>query len=114
MDIVMGNHDKIPASKFRSNAIDVNDCDLMIPPFTFCHHPQEGIVFDKYFVSGHIHPVFCIQGMANQSVRLPCFYFSKTQAVLPSFGYFTGGFEIKRKPGDQVYLVMENSIVEVR
>lgn len=113
MDIVMGNHDQVPRNNFRDLSIAVNDCSLVIPPFTFCHHPQDEISFEKYFICGHIHPVFSIQGLANQNVRLPCFHFGKMQAVLPSFGYFTGGFEVKRKPGDQVYLVMDNSVVEV-
>jgi DNA ligase-associated metallophosphoesterase len=114
MQIVLGNHDQLTRSHYQNVSITVNDCELTIHPFTFCHHPQEGISFDKYFIAGHIHPVFSVQGLANQNVRLPCFYFGRMQAILPSFGYFTGGFEIKRKPGDLVYLVLDNSVVEVK
>jgi DNA ligase-associated metallophosphoesterase len=114
MDIVMGNHDHVSRSSLENVAMVVNECELTIPPFTFCHHPQDVISFDKYFISGHIHPVFSVQGLANQSVRLPCFYFGRMQAILPSFGYFTGGYEIKRHPGDMVYLVLDNSVVEVK
>ena len=114
MEMVMGKHDLISKSQFENASMTVNDCELTIGPFTFCHHPQEGISFDKYFICGHIHPVFSVQGLANQNVRLPCFYFGRMQAILPSFGYFTGGFEVKRKPGDQVYLVLDNSVVEVK
>jgi DNA ligase-associated metallophosphoesterase len=113
MDIAMGNHDELSPSHYKDIYISVSECDLVIPPFTFCHHPKKEPVPGSYFISGHVHPVFSIHGMASQSVRLPCFYFGKYQAILPSFGYFTGGYEIRRQNGDRIYVVVENSVLEV-
>ena len=114
MNMVMSKNDISPRINYKNLSIEVSDCTLQINPFTFCHHPQSEISFDQYFICGHIHPVFSVQGLSSGNVKLPCFHFGKMEAILPSFGYSTDSHEIKRKPGDQVYLVMDNSVVEVR
>ncbi len=114
MDMVMEKNDPQLKSIFRSMSIAVNDKELLIPPFTFCHNPPQEISFEKYFICGNTHPVFSVSGLASDNVKLPCFYFSRMHAILPGFGYSNGSsHEIKRRTGDQVYLVMDNSVVEV-
>jgi metallophosphoesterase superfamily enzyme len=46
-------------------------------------------------ICGHIHPVVRMKGKGRQKIRLRCFIKEPTRLILPAFGYFTGGFEIK-------------------
>jgi len=65
----------------------------------------------KYILCGHIHPAIRLQGTGRQSARVPCFYFSKHQAILPAFGAFTGMYTIQPKEQDQVFLVVQNKVL---
>ncbi|MBC7555780.1 MAG: phosphoesterase, partial [Chryseobacterium sp.] len=60
---------------------------LEIPPFTFIHEPE--IQEDQFTISGHIHPGVIV-GNRKESLKLPCFSYSKNQLVLPAFSEFTG------------------------
>jgi hypothetical protein len=51
--------------------------------------------------------------MAKQSLRLPCFYFTKTYAVLPAFSRFTGTHLIEPKKNSTIFAIVENKIVQV-
>jgi len=46
-----------------------------------------------------MHPGIRIDGLAKQSLILPCFYFNGSNFVLPAFGYLTGLFLLKREEG---------------
>lgn len=115
MQIVLGNHDRLPSSFCDDFNIDVYKTDLRIGPFTFAHHPAKKFTNeDEYVISGHVHPVVILSGKANQHLKLPCFYFGEQQAILPGFGYFTGGYRIKPASGDTVVAIASNKLVEVR
>jgi uncharacterized protein len=115
MDIVLGNHDYLPED-FRANyQIDIYPTELVIGPFTFAHHPRgEFMNGDEYVISGHVHPVVSLSGMARQRVKVPCFYFGVQQAILPSFGYFTGGYAIDIEDTDTVIAVAEKRLYTVQ
>lgn len=113
MDIVMGNHDSFPVSFYTEICLNVHKTDLTIGPFTFAHHPREGFHDEEYVISGHVHPVIRLNGLANQSLRFPCFYFGEQQAILPSFGYFTGGYYIKPEENDRVVAVVNKTLIEI-
>jgi metallophosphoesterase superfamily enzyme len=46
-------------------------------------------------------------------LRLPCFYLEhhKNLLILPSFGEFTGGYEVELKQNATAYVVVENSVL---
>jgi uncharacterized protein len=113
MHIVLGNHDKLPQDCYEDLPLKIHKKNLMIAPFTFSHHPKEKFLKDEYVISGHVHPVIKLNGKANQNFRLPCFYFGRQQAILPSFGYFTGGHAIQPKEEDKVIAVVKNELIEV-
>jgi DNA ligase-associated metallophosphoesterase len=115
MKIVLGNHDKLPDSFCDDFNIEVHKKDMNVGPFTFSHYPAKEFKSDEEYVfSGHIHPVIVLSGKASQHIKLPCFYFGKQQAILPSFGYFTGGYRIEPVKGDRVVGIAEGKLVEVR
>lgn len=63
-------------------------------------------------VCGHVHPVVVLRSHLDR-LRLPCFYLEKAQRclTLPSFGDFTGGYEVDLIPGTVAYVPSESTIV---
>lgn len=114
MDIVLGNHDRLPENFCVDYQIDIHPTELVIGPFTFAHHPREEFNDDEYVISGHVHPVVSLGGTARQHITVPCFYFGAQQAILPSFGYFTGGHIIEITQIDTVVAVAQNKLFAVQ
>ena len=114
MILVMGNHDGFPLEKYKEICIVVYNKELRWGAFTFTHHPKPLMEQDEYVISGHIHPVVQLKGLANQRLKFPCFYFGDQQAILPSFGEFTGGYNIKILENDQVIAVVENKLIRIQ
>jgi len=114
MILVLGNHDRFPIQKYRDICLVVYEQELRIGAFTFSHHPKPLLEDDEYVISGHIHPVVKLQGLANQRLKFPCFYFGEQQALLPSFGEFTGGYNIEITDNDQVIAVVEDQLIRIQ
>lgn len=109
MSIVRGNHDRA-AGDVPEIGIEGVDAPLVEPPFAFAHIP----VIDEsgYVVAGHLHPGADLVGAARQHVRLPCFWFGSRTAVLPAFGDFTGLWPVSPAPGDRVFVIAGDEVVE--
>ncbi len=115
--LVKGNHD-IWGQGYLPTALTVVE-ELLIAPFRLVHHPEPleevdtSKVNDYYTLAGHIHPAVVLQGKGAQALKLPCFYFGKTQGILPAFGAFTGLARLKPVKGDQVYVIAEGEVIQV-
>ncbi|HET9055030.1 MAG TPA: ligase-associated DNA damage response endonuclease PdeM [Cyclobacteriaceae bacterium] len=114
MDMVLGNHDRLPDDFCHHYQINIYPEELVIEPFTFAHHPREAFADEEYIISGHVHPVVHLRGIARQSTTVPCFYFGTQQAILPSFGYFTGGYTIDVRDNDTVVAIAQNKLFAVQ
>lgn len=108
----MGNHDILPLRLFDENKITVYADDYREAQFVIAHHPKSKFENDTYIFCRYIHPVFCLRAKGRQSIKLPCFVFDEMQAVLPSFGVFTGGYEIKTKDGRKIFMIANDRILE--
>lgn len=113
MLIVIGNHDVLPVSLFLESNIDVYKNDFEEDHFIFTHHPKVEPDPSKFVFAGHVHPVFTSYGKGRQSFRLPCFVVDKCQAILPSFGVFTGGFGVDLIAGRKIYMLTEQRVFAV-
>jgi DNA ligase-associated metallophosphoesterase len=113
MIMVVGNHDILPISLFLENYITVYQNDFEEDFFIFTHHPKEEPDPLKFVFAGHIHPVFTSYGKGRQRFRLPCFVVDKSQAILPSFGVFTGGFGVDLIAGRKIYMLTEQRIFAI-
>ena len=113
MIIVIGNHDILPMSKFLEADLKVYVNDFEEDFFVFTHHPKIEYDEGKFVFAGHIHPVFTTHGKGRQRVRLPCFIVDKFQAILPSFGVFTGGFQMDLIEGRKIYITTETTVFSV-
>ena len=106
--LVVGNHDIISPLRYEQIGISCLE-QLEKSPFLMTHHPLES--FEGYNISGHIHPAVRLRGNGRQSLRLPCFYISGRQLILPSFGAFTGSHVMEASPGDRIFALADGEII---
>ena len=67
-----------------------------------------------YGLAGHTHPCVNLQGRGREHLRLPCFWFRPTHAVLPAFGAFTGMADVEPDEADRVYVVAGDRVLAVK
>jgi uncharacterized protein len=111
--LVRGNHDILKGSWYKEARIDVIEPELELPPFIFTHEHCEDHQ-DLYTFCGHIHPGIYLHGLGKQSLRLPCFYFGANHCILPAFSKFTGTALIEPDPNENVFAIVENSLVQMQ
>ncbi len=115
IQLVKGNHDILKNEWYDAADVIVHKKKFSLSNFTFTHDINDCSGNEEnYCFSGHIHPGIRINGMAKQSLQLACFYFAKKYAVLPAFGKFTGTFPIHPVPGDAVFALIENKIMQIQ
>lgn len=108
--LVSGNHDIISPLKYEALNIKVIP-ELTLDSFLLTHHPEERNGFFNF--SGHIHPAIKLSGLGRQSVRLPCFYKTEHQMILPAFGEFTGTYTLEPCEGCEVYALLGDAVLPV-
>lgn len=110
-ELIPGNHDIVDPQLFSKNEIVIHEPGYTIENMHFSHYPEK--VDSLYNIAGHIHPGIKLVGDGLQSLKLPVFYFGADQAILPSFGTFTGIALIKPVPGDQVIAITNDELVQI-
>jgi len=106
LTLVRGNHDH-HAGDPPNSIIDSVDEPFLLAPLAFCHHPD--LIGAGYVMAGHVHPVARVTA-AGDSLRLPCFVIGNIRSILPSFGAFTGGFEVMPTIGDRIFLCAGDTV----
>lgn len=108
--LVSGNHDIIDPEKYRQLNVEIFP-ELIIDNFLLTHHPEEreGL----FTFCGHIHPAVKLHGFGRQKLKLPCFFKSKNQMILPAFGEFTGTYTMNPSKNDEVYAIVEDTVIKV-
>lgn len=109
--LVRGNHDRHAGDPPRELCIDCCDPPCADPPFVLSHHPFHS--GDGYVLAGHVHPSVTLYGAGRQRERLPCFHFGARRGILPAFGEFTGTADVTVLPGDRVYVVAGEQVIEI-
>lgn len=108
--LITGNHDIIAPEKFESLEIEqLEEC--VTEEFLLTHHPEEREGF--FNLCGHIHPAVRLQGFGRQRLKLPCFFKTENQMILPAFGEFTGCHVLKPKEADEIFVIAEQQIIKV-
>lgn len=88
---VTGNHDpEIPTSLFGGTCVD----EMALGPVTLRHVPSKGPLRAGGELAGHLHPA-ARMSRRGVGVRRPCFIGDARRMVLPSFGSFTGGLNVR-------------------
>jgi uncharacterized protein len=52
-------------------------------------------------------------GRGRQQITLPCFAFGQKQAILPSFGKFTGRVAIRSIKTDKIFAVTKDKVLAI-
>jgi metallophosphoesterase superfamily enzyme len=60
-----------------------------------------------------VHPAFALADGGAGRIRLPCFVAGRCVTILPAFGAFTGGHEMKRKSGERIFVCSTHRVLEV-
>jgi DNA ligase-associated metallophosphoesterase len=113
--LVKGNHDIIDVTHYTALNIAIVD-ELLIAPFLMLHHPLTENTLQNaggYVFCGHIHPGISLAGRARQHITLPCFAFGKKQAILPSFGSFTGQVAIHSNKADRIFAIVKDKVLAI-
>lgn len=108
--VVEGNHDRHSDPPPEDLRIGQFDEGVVEEPFVFAHVPTESE--RGYVLSGHVHPAITLSGGGDR-LRLPCFLFRPTHAILPAIGAFTGLHAMHPHLGDKVYAVAGSAVVQV-
>lgn len=114
--LIKGNHDILPSNWYQEASIEVKN-EYQIHQFSFIHDPTESLTSSEegsFIFSGHLHPGIIVRGLGKQSLRFPCFYFTEKQAILPAFSHFSGLASIEPKKKDEVYAIVNQSILQIQ
>ncbi|PWJ59539.1 putative SbcD/Mre11-related phosphoesterase/DNA ligase-associated metallophosphoesterase [Dyadobacter jejuensis] len=113
MVMVKGNHDSFDRSFYEQANLEVYEAEYVVGPFVFTHFPKTEWNQDQFVFCGHIHPVFLIVGRGRQHFSSPCFVVDPYQAILPSFGVFTGGHRIAKIRDRRIFMLTHERVFEV-
>lgn len=108
--LILGNHDRHLVEDLSQLSLTCHTHSLELMPWILSHEPfalAKGIN-----ICGHIHPCVRLSGGGDR-LRLPCFYWEAQQKrlTLPSFGEFTGGYDVSITPGITAYVVAEDAVI---
>lgn len=87
---ICGNHDP----DAPDNLGGVSALEFGIGPLIFRHEPKSGLQNGE--IAGHLHPAGKII-RRKKGVRRPCFVTDNARLIMPSFGAYTGGLNIRHK-----------------
>ncbi|WP_421656328.1 ligase-associated DNA damage response endonuclease PdeM [Leptothermofonsia sp. ETS-13] len=111
--LVIGNHDRALVPTLKKLSVSYFTDAVQIGNLILSHEPKPQKNFLN--VCGHIHPCVRIKTRLD-NLRLPCFYldFNQNLLMLPSFGEFTGGFDVALKLNSTAYVVTDNSVIPLK
>lgn len=108
VSIVAGNHDR-PVTRQRLDARIRWFAESRVEaPFVLQHEPEADA--RGYGLGGHLHPAVRLR-TGSDRLRLPVFWFRRDHAVLPAFGTFTGGQNVRPDADERVYAVGPDAVV---
>ena len=93
---IAGNHDPDPVK----NLGGISARTLAIGALTFRHEPTAGAVEGE--IAGHLHPVARV-ATRGRTVSRRCFAADATRIVMPAFGAYTGGLNVRDRAFADVF-----------
>lgn len=87
---IAGNHDPDLPDGIGGGRADA----LAFGPLTFRHEPSEGVCDGE--IAGHLHPLARV-ARRGRAVRRPCFASDGRRLVMPAFGAYTGGLNVRNR-----------------
>ena len=94
---ITGNHDEAPPVDIGGNIVS----EIQLGPLALRHLPTGGLpLFPE--IAGHLHPV-AVVSQRGKRLRRRCFIANESRMVMPAFGTFTGGLDIRSEPFQELY-----------
>ncbi len=91
---INGNHDQNIVGKDKIGGVFLKF--LREDKFVYKHIRTNNYKQDEFEFTGHFHPKFSFK-INNSRYFYKCFILTKNFCILPSFGAYTGGLDIKNK-----------------
>ena len=116
VSLIVGNHDRRLVSALPPLAMnchtDAVTLDTGKSGNVVLSHEPEANHHSAFNICGHIHPVVRLRSQTD-SLRLPCFFVEHAQKrlTLPSYGEFTGGYEIALVENTCAYVACEGEAI---
>jgi DNA ligase-associated metallophosphoesterase len=85
---ILGNHDPEVPAELGGRMLD----ELRIGELSLRHEPRAGS--DEGEIAGHLHPCAKVSGRGT-SVRRRCFAYDGARLVMPAFGAYAGGLNVR-------------------
>ncbi len=111
MLVIAGNHDRHADEIARECGLKMEPEGFSLGPWKLRHHPAEES--QEFTLCGHLHPVARMQGPGRQRLRVPCFLVSPNQCILPAFGAFTGGFNVRPRREEYLLAIADDSVMRL-
>jgi DNA ligase-associated metallophosphoesterase len=109
--VIPGNHDVHAGLTPNDLNFTIRSAPVFEEHFCFTHFPPEPA--QEYTFCGHIHPGCRLRDRDGSRVRVPCFWLRQKICCLPAFGSFTGLYMIKPDPGDRLFAIGPDCLLEV-
>jgi len=109
--LIVGNHDRRLVSALPPLSMNTQTESVALGDFLLSHEPEKaGGLLN---ICGHIHPVIKLRSPTD-SLRLPCFFVEHDhkRLTLPSFGEFTGGYEVELITNTCAYIACEGDAIK--
>ena len=111
MILVLGNHEIHSSDEYKKLGLNTVT-QLTITPFLFIHD-SSATSSNNYIISGHIHPSISYKGRGRQHIKIPVYFFSESEGMLPAFGILTGTHPIAISAEDRIYGIVDHQIIEL-
>jgi DNA ligase-associated metallophosphoesterase len=111
--LTKGNHDIIPEEFFDDRTISIVKEKVLESNIVLMHQLPKYPNQESFYIIGHIHPGYRLEGKGRQSYRLPCFHLSVHSLTLPAFGIHTGLFIPEFLETDNIYVIMNEEVVKI-
>ncbi|MBI4275121.1 MAG: ligase-associated DNA damage response endonuclease PdeM [Rhizobiales bacterium] len=97
---IAGNHDPDPAPRVGGDFAAVH----VISGIVFRHAPMQDA--QAIEIAGHLHPVARVNGRGG-TVRRRCFVSDHTRLVMPAFGTYAGGLNVRDRAFAAVFATLD-------
>lgn len=123
--LILGNHDRAAGPLPAGWGIEVHEGPFVDAHLRLMHEPvwapqaqpADSVATapgePRLGLAGHLHPAARVRERRGGGLRARCFWLHRGVLVLPAFGSFTGGARVQAEPGDRVFMLGPDAVVEV-
>lgn len=111
--LVLGNHDRGIHKVSDRWPIEIVESGTAIDDISISHIPKAPSPQTRLLLCGHLHPAYRFSSRVDSVGKLPCFWFSNQQLVLPAIGEFTGTQVIRPGKSDRTWVIVDEQILSI-